>query len=128
LPLRSRFWPDRTIEPFQAEPHTAGMAQYFKLLGERVEVEYRAGDVLLAATGKLAADSGKSIFLEEHAEKQGQVKTYRWEIPYPCILSLDRSFALESATQSERSAAAENAESKQATSRAALLKHTPRQI
>jgi hypothetical protein len=104
------------------------MAQYFKLLGQRVEVEYRAGDVLLAATGKLAADSGKSIFLEEHAEKQGQVKTYRWEIPYPCIQSVDRSFAPAPATASERSAAAEDSESKQAASRAALLKRTPHQI
>jgi hypothetical protein len=54
------------------------MAQYSKLLGQRVEVEYRAGDVLLAATGKLAADSGKSIFLEDHSELKGQVKTFRW--------------------------------------------------
>jgi hypothetical protein len=104
------------------------MAQYSKLLGERVEVEYRAGDVLLAATGKLAADSGKSIFLEEHSEQKGQVKTYRWEIPYQCIISVDRSFAPSPLTASERSAVAEKAESKQATSRASLLKRAPHQI
>jgi hypothetical protein len=104
------------------------MAQYCKLLGQRVEVEYRAGDVLLAATGKLAADSGKSIFLEDHSELKGQVKTYRWEIPYPCILSVDESFAPAPATASERSAADEDAEPERAASRATLLKRTPHQI
>lgn len=103
------------------------MAQYSKLLGQRVEVEYRAGDVLLAATGKLAADSGKSIFLEDNSELKGQVKTFRWEIPYPCILSVDQSFAPAPVTKAERSAAAENAESKQAVSRATFLKRSPHQ-
>jgi hypothetical protein len=102
------------------------MAQYSKLLGQRVEVEYRAGDVLLAATGKLAADSGKSIFLEDNSELNGQVKTFRWEIPYPCILSVARSFAPAPVTTAfDRAAAAENAESKQAVSRAAILKRSP---
>ena len=50
---------------------------------------YRAGDVLLPATGNLAADSGKSIFLEESFEQQGSVKTFRWEIPYLCIVHLE---------------------------------------
>jgi hypothetical protein len=105
------------------------MAQYGKLLGQRVEVEYRAGDVLLAATGKLAADSGKSIFLEDFSELKGQVKTYRWEIPYPCILSVERSFAPAPVTTAfEREAAAEKEESKQASSRAPLLKRSPHQI
>jgi hypothetical protein len=104
------------------------MAQYCKLLGQRVDVEYRAGDVLLAATGKLAADSGKSIFLEDHSELKGHLKTYRWEIPYPCILSVDESFAPPPATASERSAADESAQSKQASSRATLLRRTPHEI
>ncbi|MGB6431343.1 MAG: hypothetical protein WBF06_12225 [Candidatus Acidiferrales bacterium] len=104
------------------------MAQYGKLLGQRVEVEYRAGDVLLAATGKLAADSGKSIFLEDCSELKGQVKTYRWEIPYPCILSVDRSFAPEPVKAMEHSAAPDDAESEQANSRAAVLKRSPQQI
>ena len=56
------------------------MARYCKLLGRRIEVQYRAGDVFLPATGILVADSGKSIFLEEHFEQQGQVKSFRWEI------------------------------------------------
>ncbi len=67
------------------------MAQYCKLLGRRIEVQYRAGDIFLPATGILVADSGKSIFLEEHFEQQGQVKSFRWEIPYPFIVRLEES-------------------------------------
>jgi hypothetical protein len=69
------------------------MARYCKLLGRRIEVQYRAGDVFLPATGILVADSGKSIFLEEHFEQQGQVKSFRWEIPYPFITRLEESVA-----------------------------------
>jgi hypothetical protein len=69
------------------------MCRYHELLGRRVEVQYRAGDVILPATGWLAADSGKSIFLEEKLAQRGQVKTFRWEIPYSCMLSLDENFA-----------------------------------
>jgi hypothetical protein len=65
------------------------MARYSALLGCRIEVTYRAGDVVLPATGNLAADSGKSIFLEESYQQQGKVKTFRWEIPYPCIVQLN---------------------------------------
>lgn len=64
------------------------MARYFALLGKRVEVQYRAGDIFLPAAGTLAADSGKSIFLEEHFCQRGTVKTFRWEIPYQCIVRL----------------------------------------
>ena len=69
------------------------MSRYHPLIGRRVEVQYRAGDVILPATGTLAADSGRSIFLEERLILRGQVKTFRWEIPYAFILSLDESFA-----------------------------------
>ncbi len=69
------------------------MARYFALLGQRVEVHYRAGDIFLPATGTLVADSGKSIFLEEHFSQRGQVKTFRWEIPYQCIVQLTESSA-----------------------------------
>ena len=67
------------------------MARYSALLGQRIEVHYRAGDVLLPATGTLVADSGRSIFLEEHFSQRGQVKTFRWEIPYQCIIELTES-------------------------------------
>jgi hypothetical protein len=64
------------------------MARYSDLLGQRIVVTYRAGDIILPATGNLAADSGKSIFLEESYKQQGSTKTFRWEIPYGCIVEL----------------------------------------
>ncbi len=65
------------------------MARYSAILGRRIVVTYRAGDIILPATGNLAADSGKSIFLEESYKQQGSIKTFRWEIPYPCIVELN---------------------------------------
>ena len=65
------------------------MARYSDLIGRRIEVTYRSADVVLPATGNLAADSGKSIFLEESYLQKGSVKTFRWEIPYPCIIHLN---------------------------------------
>jgi hypothetical protein len=67
------------------------VAQYASLLGRRVEVYYRTGGMLLPATGTLTADSGKSIFLEEHYGQELQVKTFRWEIPYESIVKLTES-------------------------------------
>jgi hypothetical protein len=71
------------------------MARYHQLLGRRVDVEYRAGDIILPATGTLAADSGKSIFLEEKLLQRGQEKTFRWEIPYPFLLGIKESTSPE---------------------------------
>lgn len=65
------------------------MARYSNLIGRRIVVTYRAGDIVLPATGQLAADSGKSIFLEESYKQRGSLKTFRWEIPYNCILELN---------------------------------------
>jgi len=64
------------------------MARYSALLGRHIVVTYRAGDILLPATGNLVADSGKSIFLEECYQQQGSTKSFRWEIPYACIVEL----------------------------------------
>lgn len=47
-------------------------------------MKYRVGEMLLSATGTFAADSGRSIFLEQHLEQRGR-KYFRWEIPYPYI-------------------------------------------
>jgi hypothetical protein len=79
------------------------MSRYHALLGRRVEVQYRAGDVILPATGTLAADSGRSIFLEEKLVQHGQAKSFRWEIPYACITSLNENFAPPPAMPRERS-------------------------
>ena len=67
------------------------MARYSALLGVRIAVRYRSGEVLIPATGILAADSGKSIFLENHFSQQQTVKTCRWEIPYQAIVDLTES-------------------------------------
>ena len=64
------------------------MAQYSALVGKRVEVQYRAGDIYVPATAILVADSGKSIFLEERLVRKGVVQAFRWEIPYPNIVRM----------------------------------------
>jgi hypothetical protein len=65
------------------------MARYSDFLGRRVEVQYRAGDILLPASGTFVADSGRSIFLEQQFEQRGQHKHFRWEIPYQYIVRLE---------------------------------------
>ena len=61
------------------------MASYAQFFGRKVSVSYRVGDVLIPASGTLVADSGRSIFLEQHLELRGRVNYFRWEIPYPYI-------------------------------------------
>jgi len=65
------------------------MARYSSFLGRRVEVQYRAGDVLLPASGTFVADSGRSIFLEQSLVQRGQQRHFRWEIPYQFIVRLE---------------------------------------
>jgi hypothetical protein len=69
------------------------MARYASLMGKRVLVHYRAGEITLPATARLVADSGRSIFLEEHYVLRGRLQTFRWEIPYSCVLRLEQSVA-----------------------------------
>ena len=64
------------------------MARYSGLLGRRIQVHYRSGEIILPATGTLAADSGKSIFLEEQVAQGSELKKFRWEISYPQIVRL----------------------------------------
>jgi len=65
------------------------MARYSSFLGRRVEVQYRAGDIILPASGMFVADSGRSIFLEQHLEQRGQHKHFRWEIPYEYLVRIE---------------------------------------
>ena len=65
------------------------MARYSAFLGRRVEVQYRAGDILLPASGIFVADSGRSIFLEQSFEQRGQHKHFRWEIPYQYLIQIE---------------------------------------
>jgi nucleoid-associated protein YgaU len=65
-----------------------------------VEVQYRAGDILLPASGTFVGDTGRSIFLEQNLEQKGQHRHFRWEIPYPCIVRLaEKPETVESAAQ-----------------------------
>jgi hypothetical protein len=64
------------------------MARYSAFLGLQVEVQYRAGDILLPASGTFVGDTGRSIFLEQSLEQRGQHRHFRWEIPYQCIVRL----------------------------------------
>ncbi len=65
------------------------MARYSAFLGRRVEVQYRAGEILLPASGTFVADSGRSIFLEQNFEQRGQHMHFRWEIPYQYLVRIE---------------------------------------
>jgi hypothetical protein len=67
------------------------MASYSQFLGRRVTVQYRVGDILLPASGLFAADSGRSIFLEQHIEQRGKRSYFRWEIPYQYIHRIEET-------------------------------------
>jgi hypothetical protein len=67
------------------------MASYSQFLGRRVTVQYRVGDILLPASGLFAADSGRSIFLEQHIEQRGKRSYFRWEIPYQYIHRIEEA-------------------------------------
>jgi hypothetical protein len=52
--------------------------------------------MLLSASGTFSADSGRSIFLEQHVEQRGTRKYFRWEIPYPYIYRIEAEACEES--------------------------------
>ncbi len=87
------------------------MARYSSFLGRRVEVQYRAGDILLPASGTFVADSGRSIFLEQNFEQRGQHKHFRWEIPYQYLLRIEEKPDSGASANSDSAAAAPNAAS-----------------
>ena len=70
------------------------MAQFSSYLGKRVQIQYQAGGRLVPATGVLVADSGRSVFLEEHFARQNGAKQFRWEIPYQVIVNINKGSAL----------------------------------
>ena len=95
------------------------MARYSVFLGLQVDVQYRAGDILLPASGTFVGDTGRSIFLEQNLEQRGQHRHFRWEIPYQYIVRLAEkpepvaNTARQKSSDSEASAAqiAESADS-----------------
>jgi hypothetical protein len=92
-PISTRFRrgsPSVLLTPLLPRPDTeTSMARYSGFLGRRVEVHYRAGDIVLPASGTFVADSGRSIFLEQSISQRGQQKHFRWEIPYQYIVRLE---------------------------------------
>jgi hypothetical protein len=78
------------------------MARYAAFLGLQVEVQYRAGDILLPASGTFVGDTGRSIFLEQSFEQRGQRRNFRWEIPYPYIVKMIRKTDDEGVPSSTR--------------------------
>src|SRR5260370_10485188 len=80
----------RTIDGVTTPKETeCKMARYSSFLGRCVEVQYRAGEILLPASGTFVADSGRSIFLEQNFEQRGQHKHFRWEIPYQYLVRIE---------------------------------------
>ena len=80
------------------------MARYSAFLGRSVEVLYRAGDILLPASGTFVADSGRSIFLEQSIEQRGQHKHFRWEIPYQYLVRIEEKAAGEASSTTAQAA------------------------
>lgn len=74
------------------------MASYSHFLGRRVTVQYRAGDILVPASGTFVADSGRSIFLEQHIEQRGKQSYLRWEIPYGYLQRIEEVCGPEALT------------------------------
>ena len=56
--------------------------------------------MLLSASGTFSADSGRSIFLEQHLDQRGTRKYFRWEIPYPYIYRIAAETPAEDAKDS----------------------------
>lgn len=90
------------------------MASFAQFLGRRVTVQYRVGDVLLPASGTFAADSGRSIFLEQHVEQRGRRSYFRWEIPYQYIHKIEEAKEPAKEPAEEPKAAADPASSQAA--------------
>jgi hypothetical protein len=82
------------------------MARYPKLVGRKVDVVYRAGDILLPASGNLVGDSGRSIFLEQSLQQRGQAKHFRWEIPYQYIVRIEENAGHVSGKAEQKTVAA----------------------
>ncbi|HXR33729.1 MAG TPA: hypothetical protein VN830_08480 [Verrucomicrobiae bacterium] len=77
------------------------MASYSHFLGRKVTVQYRAGDILVPASGTFVADSGRSIFLEQHIEQRGRRNYFRWEIPYVYLYRIEEVSELQAQAAAE---------------------------
>lgn len=64
------------------------IARYSSLIGKRVEVHYRAGELQFSAHGTLTSDDGEAISVEEHFVQEGKKKTLRVDIPYAYVIRI----------------------------------------
>jgi len=95
------------------------MASFGHFLGRKVTVVYRVGDVLLPASGTFAADSGRSIFLEQHVEQKGKRSYFRWEIPYQFIHRIEAAEETQEEPAPEPAVTQKSAAAEQENSQAA---------
>jgi hypothetical protein len=91
------------------------MASFAQFLGRKVTVQYRVGDVLLPASGTFAADSGRSIFLEQHVEQRGKRSYFRWEIPYQYIHRIEEAGEIPDSVEAQNAARMKELEHSQAS-------------
>jgi hypothetical protein len=91
------------------------MASFAQFLGRKVTVQYRVGDALLPASGTFAADSGRSIFLEQHVEQRGKRSYFRWEIPYQYIHRIEEAGEIPESIEVQEDSAVNEPERPQAS-------------
>jgi hypothetical protein len=87
------------------------VARYSHILGRSIQVQYRAGVISLCVSGTLVADTGRSIFLEQHLEQRGKIRCFRWEIPYQYIVRLAENSSGEQIVEQVTPAAPKTADS-----------------
>jgi hypothetical protein len=101
------------------------VAEYSQFLGSKVTVRYRVGEILVSATGTFSADSGRSIFLEQHVEQHGARKYFRWEIPYPYIYRIETELQAETEVEPRREFSSKAAAAGMGGSRASATAVSP---
>jgi hypothetical protein len=67
------------------------MGRYVTFVGRRVEAQYRTANIHQRSVGKLVADTGESVTIEEHFSQGGRNKTMRVEIPYEYVIRIVES-------------------------------------
>jgi hypothetical protein len=67
-------------------PGHGTLGKHATFVGKRVEARYRAENLSHHVKGRLALDTGTSIFIEDRFSEDGREKTMRIEIPCEFIL------------------------------------------
>ena len=64
------------------------MGRYTLFVGRRVEAQYRTANIHQRSVGRLVADTGEAVTIEEHFSQGGRNKTMRVEIPYEYVIRI----------------------------------------